>query len=227
MADGVMPSREPFRGRTPAGPAGRTPADRSPRRGVPAPAAASRAFAARTCSTRPTFGSSSVYWNCVRLTRSSTVMSCTGCMNRVMPGTSASSGCKRRMTSLALDPVRSSGFRLMRMRPLFRVVLVRSMPMNDDRLSTAGSFRMIAECLLLRRPSPGKETRLAGLRDALNDARVLNREEAFRNDDEEERRSGPASTATSERQSLMAEHHVQRPVVSRRSSTSRRVRTQR
>jgi hypothetical protein len=30
------------------------------------------------------------------------------------------------------------------MRPLLIVVLVPSMPMNDDRLSTAGSFRMTA-----------------------------------------------------------------------------------
>ncbi len=57
-------------------------------------------------------GSSSVYWNCVRLTRSSTVRSCTGCMNSVMPATFASSGCRRRITSLALILRSSSGFRL-------------------------------------------------------------------------------------------------------------------
>ena len=34
------------------------------------------------------------------------------------------------------------GFRLIWMRPLFIVVLVPSIPMNDDRLSTAGSFRI-------------------------------------------------------------------------------------
>ena len=38
------------------------------------------------------------------------------------------------MTSLALAPRSASGFRLIRMRPLLSVVLVPSMPMNDDRL---------------------------------------------------------------------------------------------
>ena len=88
-------------------------------------------------------GSSSVYWNWVRLTRSSTVKSCTGCMNRVMPETLANAGCRRRITSLALIFRSSSGLRLMRMRPLFIVVFVPSMPMNEERLSMAGSFRMI------------------------------------------------------------------------------------
>ena len=43
----------------------------------------------------------------------------------------------------------SSGFRLIRMRPLLSVVLVPSTPMKDERFSTAGSFRMTwASCLL-------------------------------------------------------------------------------
>ena len=50
-------------------------------------------------------------------------------------------GCSRRMTSLALALRSSSGFRLIWMRPLFSVVFVPSMPMNDDRLSTAGSLQ--------------------------------------------------------------------------------------
>jgi hypothetical protein len=36
----------------------------------------------------------------------------------------------------------SSGLRLIDMRPLLSVVLVPSAPMNDERLSTAGSARM-------------------------------------------------------------------------------------
>jgi len=46
------------------------------------------------------------------------------------------------MTSLALTPRRASGFRLMRIRPLLTVTFVPSTPMNEDRLSTAGSFRI-------------------------------------------------------------------------------------
>ena len=48
------------------------------------------------------------------------------------------------MTSLALSRRSSSGFRLIWMRPLLIVVFVPSTPMNDDRLSTAGSFRMMS-----------------------------------------------------------------------------------
>ena len=50
--------------------------------------------------------------------------------------------CSRRMTSEALIPRTSSGFKLMEMRPLFKVVLVPSAPMKDERLSTAGSRRI-------------------------------------------------------------------------------------
>ncbi len=46
------------------------------------------------------------------------------------------------MTSVALPLRCASGFRLMRKRPLFSVGLLPSTPMNDDRLSTAGSCRI-------------------------------------------------------------------------------------
>jgi hypothetical protein len=49
---------------------------------------------------------------------------------------------------VALTSARPSGFRLISMRPLFSVVLVPSTPMNDDRLSTAGSLRMTRPALL-------------------------------------------------------------------------------
>ena len=117
----------------------------------------------------------------MRLTRSSTVISCTGCMNRVIPGTRASSGCKRRMTSLALILRSSSGFRLIRMRPLFSVVLVPSIPINEDRLSTAGSFKMILPSCLLLVGHFRKGDRLRGFGNALDDARILNREETLGN----------------------------------------------
>ena len=46
------------------------------------------AAAAPTRCSRSASGSSRVNWYCVRLTRSSIVRSCTGCMYSVMPGTS-------------------------------------------------------------------------------------------------------------------------------------------
>ncbi len=84
-------------------------------------------------------GSSSVYWYCVRLTRSSTVMFCTGCMNSWMPRTSLSFVCKRRMTSEAFRFRFSSGFKLMDSLPLLVVMFVPSAPIKEERLSTAGS----------------------------------------------------------------------------------------
>ena len=43
----------------------------------------------------------------------------------------------------------SSGLRLMEMRPLLSVVLMPSAPMNEERLSTAGSSRMMLGQFLL------------------------------------------------------------------------------
>ena len=65
------------------------------------------------------------------------------------------------------------------MRPLFRVVFVPSIPMKDDRLSTAGSFRIawVRSCCSLGHLR--ERNRLLGFRDALNHASVLNREEAL------------------------------------------------
>ena len=79
------------------------------------------------------------------------------------------------------------------MRPLLGVVLVPSTPMNDDRLSTAGSFRMTsASCLLPLRPWPANETRLRRLGDAQDHAGVLHREEALGDDDDTAERWRPA-----------------------------------
>ena len=46
------------------------------------------------------------------------------------------------MMSLALILLSSIGLRLIWIRPLFIVVLVPSAPMNEERLSTAGSLRI-------------------------------------------------------------------------------------
>ena len=43
------------------------------------------------------------------------------------------------------------------MRPLFMVVLVPSMPMNDERLSTAGSFRITRTSACWRSAMAGNE----------------------------------------------------------------------
>ena len=66
------------------------------------------------------------------------------------------------------------------MRPLFRVVLVPSTPMKEERLSTAGSFRITAatRCCKLRHLVEGNA--LVGFGDCLNLTRVLNREKSFR-----------------------------------------------
>ncbi len=63
-------------------------------------------------------------------------------MNSVIPGTLSTAVCRRAITSVALPSRCSTGFRLIWMRPLFSVVFVPSIPMNDERLSTAGSSRM-------------------------------------------------------------------------------------
>ena len=108
-----------------------------------------RLFSAAT--TRPltsassvAFASSSVNWYCVRLTRSSTVKSCNGCKKHWIPFTCATCGCNRCMMARASSVRWSRSFKLIWMRPLFSVVFVPSTPMNDDTLSTSGSFKMIS-----------------------------------------------------------------------------------
>ena len=67
----------------------------------------------------------------------------------------------------------SSGFRLIWMRPLFSVVLVPSTPMKEERLSTAGSFRITSAKLLLALRHAANETVLRRFRDAQNDPGIL------------------------------------------------------
>ncbi len=99
---------------------------------------AARSFGAQRASSAPS-ASSSVYWNWVRLTRAATVRSC------------------RRMTSVADSRRSASGFRFTRMRPLFSVTFVPSIPMNDDKLSTAGSSRMTRASARWRSAMAGNE----------------------------------------------------------------------
>ena len=85
------------------------------------------------------------------------------------------------------------------MRPLFGVVLVPSIPMNDDRLSTSGSFRITCASCLLPLRHRGERNRLRRLRNAQNHARILHREEAlgttmYRNSvSDQRRRPSPAA----------------------------------
>src|SRR5277367_2991773 len=59
-----------------------------------------------------------------------------------MPCTSLSLVCRRRITSEALILRSPSGFRLIDILPLLVVMFVPSAPINEERLSTAGSARM-------------------------------------------------------------------------------------
>lgn len=60
--------------------------------------------------------------------------------------------------SLALIFRSASGLRLIWIRPLFMVVLVPSMPMNDERLCTAGSRRITLASACCRSAIDAKET---------------------------------------------------------------------
>ncbi len=61
------------------------------------------------------------------------------------------------MISLALAFRSSRGFRLIWIRPLFIVVFVPSIPMNEERLSTAGSFRRTRASACCRSAMAGNE----------------------------------------------------------------------
>ena len=77
------------------------------------------------------------------------------------------------------------GFKLIWMRPLLSVVLMPSMPMKEERLSTAGSCRITLARACWRFAMAANETCSAGLRNTEDDARVLHREEALGNVHEE------------------------------------------
>ena len=123
--------------------------------------------------------SSRLNWYWVRLTRSSIVKSCTGCMNSSMPSTRASSGCIRRMISVACSPRSFSGLRLISMRPLFKC---RVGAVHADEGGDAGDSGILQHgfrqrLLPLRHRAEGYGLRR--FRDALDQAGVLRREEAL------------------------------------------------
>ena len=129
-----------------------------------------------------------MYWYCVRLTRSSTVMFCTGSMNSWMPCTCASFGASRSMIAVALTLRCSSGLRLIDMRPLLSggVGAVRA-----DERGQALDRRIGQDDLGQLLLSLGHGLEADGrrrLRDALDDAGVLHREEALGDHDVEEHR---------------------------------------
>ena len=63
-------------------------------------------------------------------------------MYSVIPSTFGKVVWRRLMISVAEAFRSSSGFRLIWIRPLLIVVFVPSIPMNEERLATAGSFRI-------------------------------------------------------------------------------------
>ncbi len=100
----------------------------------------------------------------------------------------------------------SRSFRLIWMRPLFSVVLVPSIPMNDDTLSTSGSCRMMRASSCCRRSHRRKADRLRGLRDAQQHARILHREEALRHDDVQYTRQHKRRQRHQQRHHLVPQH---------------------
>ncbi|MNF75346.1 hypothetical protein D3C84_574100 [compost metagenome] len=74
-------------------------------------------------------GDDMLNWYWVRLTRSSMVRSCTGCMNRRTPTSLSTSGCNRAMTCAAVISRSAWGLRLISRRPVLRVLLSPSTPM--------------------------------------------------------------------------------------------------
>ena len=120
----------------------------------------------------------------------------------------------------------SSGFRLIRMRPLLSVVLVPSTPMNDDKLSTAGSFKITCGERLLPFGHRGERNVLRGVGNAVNYAGVLHGKKSLRHDDVEQNcqdQRADASRATW--QSGGVKHPLQCPSVKFNGAIVRRVLT--
>ncbi len=134
-------------------------------------------------------------------------------MNNVMPSTFATCGCSRRMMSDA-DPLRCfRGFRLIWIRPLLMVALVPSMPMNDERLSTAGSFRITLAnscwCCAMRR----ERNILRAFGNAQDDAGILHREKALRHVDVQKDRANERGHGDQQRGRAVSQHELQRAAV--------------
>ncbi len=154
-------------------------------------------------------GSSSVNWNCVRLTRSSIVRSCTGCMYSVMPGTPATRSRSAAMISVADRSRSPCGVSVTSMRPLLSVALAavdadeRRQPL-DVRLLEDGPRRRT-----LPIGHRGERHRLRCLGDHLDGARVLHREEALGDDDVQPDGQREGRDRHEQRDRLVAQRHVQ------------------
>ena len=111
-----------------------------------------RNFGAQTASSAGSV-STSVYWNCVRLTRVPICTSCTGWKNAVMPGMPAIACCSRAITTAAESRWRT-GFSAIDSRPVLGVALIVPAPTNETTPVTAGSRRTISAtcvCSVARR----------------------------------------------------------------------------
>ena len=98
----------------------------------------------------------SVYWNWVRLMRVPIWMSCTGCMNTLMPGTPLIARCRRAMTTGA-GSRSGRGLRAMVRRPVFGVALIVPAPTKDTTPDTAGSRSAASASWVCRRCMRGME----------------------------------------------------------------------
>ncbi len=90
-----------------------------------------------------------------------------------------------------------------------QVAFVPSTPMNDERLSTAGSCRITFAERLLALGHGGERDALWRLGDPLDHAGVLHREEALRHDEVEHDRQGERGDGDDERRGLAVEHPVE------------------
>ena len=95
------------------------------------------------------------------------------------------------------------------MRPLLSVVLVPSMPMKEDRLSTAGSFRIDVGQRLLPLRHRGERNVLRRFGNAQDHAGILHREKALGHDRCTDRMVATrVPTATSSVIVLISQHDI-------------------
>ena len=92
------------------------------------------------------------------------------------------------------------------MRPLLGVMFVPSTPMNDERLSTSGSFRITRARACWRSAMAVERHGLRRLGDAEDHAGVLHGEEALGHDDVERDRQDQRRDRDHQGGRLMAEH---------------------
>ena len=99
------------------------------------------------------------------------------------------------------------------MRPLLSVVLVPSMPMKEDRLSTAGSLQNHVGERLLAAGHGGEGNVLRTFGNAEDDAGVLHREKAFGNVDVQQNGGDQGADGDQQRDRAILQHDFQRTAV--------------